>query len=254
MGRLDGKVAFITGAGGGIGRAATQRFVAEGARVVVADVKRDMADATIASLGLASGGTPAAIAIECDVGDDASVSAAFAQALATYGRLDILYNNAGGSSFRDGPVTEVPEDEFNHVMRTELWGLFLCSRYAVPELVKAGGGSIVNTTSIFATKGYAGRDCYTAAKGAISAVTRSMAVEFAPSRIRVNAIAPSITLTDRVKAMMASRPDFASLAEGHLLGLGEPLDVAEMAVYLASDESRIVTGQVMAVDSGANMH
>jgi len=250
MGRLDGKVAFITGGGGGIGRVATQRFVAEGAKVVVADVKADMAGATVASLTQSD----AAIAIECDVGDDASVSAAFAKTLATYGRLDILYNNAGGSSFRDGPVTEVPEDEFNHVMRTELWGLFLCSRYAVPEITKVGGGSIINTSSIFATKGYPGRDCYTAAKGAIAAVTRSMAVEFAAAKIRVNAIAPSITLTDRVKAMMATRADFASLAEGHLLGLGEPLDVAEMAVYLASDESRIVTGQLLAVDSGANMH
>lgn len=251
MGRLDGKVIFLTGGGGGIGTAATRRFVAEGAKVAVVDVKADVAEAAVASLGTAAG---SAIAIACDIGDDAQVQDAVARTVAAFGRLDVLYNNAGGSSFRDGPVTDVPEDEFQHVMRTEVWGLFVCARHAIPEIRKQGGGAVINTTSIFATKGYPGRDCYTAAKGAISAVTRSMAVEFAPDRIRVNAIAPSITLTPRVKAMMDARPDFASLAEGHLLGLGQPEDVAEMAVYLASDEARIVTGQVLAVDSGANMH
>lgn len=250
MGRLTGKVAFITGAGGGIGSAATRRFVEEGARVVVADVDEAAAEKVVASLGA----TGVATAVHCDVGDNDSVAEAIAHGVAAFGRLDILYNNAGGSSFRDGPVTVVPEEEFMHVMRVEVWGLFLCSRHAIPELVKVGGGSVINTTSIFAGKGYPGRDCYTSAKGAIAALTRSMAVEFAPSKIRVNAIAPSITLTARVKAMMAERNDFARLTDSHLVGLGEPDDVAQMAVFLASDESRIVTGQVMAVDSGAGMN
>lgn len=254
MGRLEGKVAFITGAGGGIGRAATRRFVAEGAKVVVADLDEAAAQQTVDFVEREVAGTRgAATAVRCDVGDNASVEAAIGRAIATYGHLDVLYNNAGGSSFRDGPVTEVPEDEFWHVMKVELWGLFLCSRHAIPEIVKAGGGSVINTTSIFASKGYPGRDCYTAAKGAIAAVTRSMAVEFAPSKVRVNAIAPSLTLTDRVKKMVAERPDFADLIASHLLGPGEPDDVAEMAVYLASNESRITTGQILAIDSGAGI-
>lgn len=248
MGRMDGKVVFLTGGGGGIGRAATQRFVSEGGRVIVADVLRDAADETVASVA-----ADRAMAVVCDVGDSGSVERAVEEGVARFGALHVLYNNAGGSSFRDGPVTEVPEDEFLHVMRTEVWGLFTCARHAIPHIARAGGGAVINTTSIFASKGYPGRDCYTAAKGAISAVTRSMAVEYAAMQIRVNAIAPSITLTPRVKAMMAARDDFAKLGETHLLGFGLPEDVAEMALYLASDASRIVTGQILAVDSGASI-
>lgn len=254
MGRLAGKVAFITGAGGGIGRAAVARFVAEGARVAVADINVESAAATVeASWQYAPRSDGAAIAIHCDVGERDSVEKAIIDTIATFGKLDILYNNAGGSTFRDGSVTDVAEEEFWHVMKVEVWGLFLCARYAIPEIIKAGGGAVINTTSILAQKGVPGRDCYTAAKGAIAAITRSMAVEYAPSRVRVNAIAPSVTLTPRVKAMLAQSTDFDRLAGSHLLGLAEPADIAEMAVYLASDEARITTGQILAVDSGAGI-
>lgn len=122
-----------------------------------------------------------------------------------------------------------------------------------PHIVKSGGGSIINMSSIVALRALPGRDCYTAAKGAIAAMTRSMAVEYAPHKIRVNAIAPGVVLTERVRKLMESSKDIEKLATTHLLGLGLPGHMAEMAVYLASDESAITTGQILSVDSGASI-
>ena len=125
----------------------------------------------------------------------ASVEAAVAETLARHGKLDILHNNAGGSTLQDGPVTEAPDEEFWRVIRLDLYGTFLCSKIAIPEIIKAGGGAVINMSSNVALMALPGRDCYTAAKGAIASLTRSMAVEYAPYKIRVNAIAPSVTLT-----------------------------------------------------------
>ena len=124
----------------------------------------------------------------------------------------------------------------------------------IPHIIKAGGGSVINMASNVALMALPGRDCYTAAKGAIASMTRSMAVEYAPHKIRVNAIAPSVTLSDRVKKLLAGSADIAKLADQHLLGLGEPMDIAHLAVYLAADESRITTGQVIPVDSGVTIY
>src|SRR5207248_7441112 len=126
-------------------------------------------------------------------------------------------------------------------------------RIGIPELIRSGGGSVINMSSNLALMGVAGRDCYTAAKGAIAALTRSMAVEFAAQRVRVNAIAPSATMTDRVRQLLARNPALDKLANSHLLGLIEPADIANMAVFLASDESRMVTGQIYPVDSGVTI-
>jgi NAD(P)-dependent dehydrogenase (short-subunit alcohol dehydrogenase family) len=123
----------------------------------------------------------------------------------------------------------------------------------IPEIIRSGGGSVINMSSNLALMGVAGRDCYTAAKGAIAALTRSMAVEFAPSGVRVNAIAPSATMTDRVRKLLAGNPALDKLANAHLLGLIEATDIANMALFLASDESRVVTGQVYPVDSGVTI-
>ena len=170
-----------------------------------------------------------------------------------FGSLTILHNNAGGSTPQDGPVTEAPEDEFWRVMRLDLYGTFICSKLGIPLMIKSGGGSIINMSSIVALRALPGRDCYTAAKGAIAAMTRSMAVEYAPHKIRVNAIAPGVVLTERVKNLMKDAKDIEKLAQTHLLGLGQPEHMAEMAVHLASDESIITTGQVISVDSGASI-
>jgi NAD(P)-dependent dehydrogenase (short-subunit alcohol dehydrogenase family) len=167
-----------------------------------------------------------------------------------YGRLDVLCNNAGGSSSRDGPVTSVDLDEFWRAIKLNLLGTWLGCRFGIPEIVKAGGGAVVNMSSVGAVMGLPGRDAYTASKGAVNALTRSMAVEFAPHKVRVNAIAPSRTQTERLKQLHAIGHTSRALDTRHLLGWAEPLDVAHAALYLASDASRVTTGQVLRVDSG----
>lgn len=247
MGRLKDKVAFVTGAGGGIGQAICQHFLAEGARVAAVDIKPEAAVAAVASAREGMG-----LALECDVGDPLAVQRAIAASVAAFGGLTTLCNVAGGSTTRDGPVTEAPLDEFWRAIRLDLFGTFLCCRFAIPEIARAGGGCVINMGSMVAEMGVPGVDCYTAAKGGIVAMTRSMAVEFADRKIRVNAIAPGVTLSPRIKARVESG-GLAAHAASHRLGFVEPADVAQLAVYLASDESRRMTGQIIPVDSGATV-
>src|SRR5271169_4994414 len=250
MARLAGKVAFITGGGNGIGRATAERFAEEGAKVVIAEIDQKSGEAAAQSArARASNSGGDAQFVQCDVRERASVEAAFVETVRRFGKLDILHNNAGGATPADGPVTEAPEEEFWRAIGLDLFGTFLCSKIGIPHLINTGGGSIINMSSIVALKALPGRDCYTAAKGAIAAMTRSMAVEYAPYKIRVNAIAPSVTLTDRVKLMLEGTKGYESLASMHLLGLCLPIHMAHMAVYLASDESEVTTGQILAVDS-----
>ena len=255
MPRLAGKVAFITGGGGGIGSATARRFAQEGARVVVADidVAAGEAAAKAARAAAANSGGDAHF-IRCDVTERTSVVAAIAETVARYAKLDVLHNNAGGSTLEDGPVTEAPEEEFWRAIKLDLYGTFLCSKLGIPEIIKAGGGSVINMSSNVALMALPGRDCYTAAKGGIASMKRSMAVEYAPHKIRVNAIAPSVTLTDRVRRLLAGNAGVSKLAESHLLGLGQPIHIADMAVYLASDEAAITTGQILSVDSGVTIY
>lgn len=253
--RLAGKVAFITGGGGGIGTATAERFAEEGAKVVVADIDLAAGEAAAAAArakAANSGGD--GLFIACDVTERASVEAALAETIARYGKLDILHNNAGGSTLQDGPVTEAPEQEFWRAITLDLFGTFLCAKLAIPHIIQAGGGSVINMTSNVALMALPGRDCYTAAKGGVASMTRSMAVEYAPHKIRVNAIAPSVTLTPRVKRLLAGNANISKLAASHLLGLGQPIHIANMAVYLASDESEITTGQILSVDSGVTIY
>ena len=255
MARLAGKVAFITGAGGGIGRATAERFAEEGASVALAEIVPELGEAAAASArGKARNSGGDAHFIHCDVTDRAQVEAAVAETVERFGKLDVLHNNAGGSTTADGPVTEAPEEEFWRVIKLDLYGTFLCSKIAIPEIIKAGGGSVINMSSNVALMALPGRDCYTAAKGGIAAMTRSMAVEYAPHKIRVNAIAPSVTLSDRVKKLLEQVPEIDKISQQHLLGLGLPIHIADMAVYLASDESPITTGQVLSVDSGVTIY
>jgi NAD(P)-dependent dehydrogenase (short-subunit alcohol dehydrogenase family) len=253
-GRLAGKVAFITGGGGGIGRATAERFAEEGAKVVIAEIDPVSGEAAAeAARGAAGNAGGDAHFVHCDVTDRASVARAIAATIERYGTLNVLHNNAGGSTTADGPVTEAPDEEFWRVIKLDLYGTFLCSKVAIPKIIEAGGGSVINMSSNVALMALPGRDCYTAAKGGIASMTRSMAVEYAPYKIRVNAIAPSMTLTERVKRLLAVTPEIARLAETHLLGPGLPIHIADMAVYLASDESAITTGQVLSVDSGVTV-
>lgn len=251
MPRLAGRVALITGAGTGIGRATACRFAREGARVAIAELNAAAAAET-ARLVTEAGGE--ALAIPTDVTEPDSVAAAVRETVRAFGRLDVLHNNAGGSTPADGSAVDAPLEEFWRAIKLDLFGTFLGCRFGIPELAKAGGGSVINMASNLALMGIAGRDCYTAAKGGIAAITRSLAVEFAPQHVRVNAIAPSATRTPRVERLLAGNPALSATAKSHLLGAWiEPEDIANAALYLASDESRMVTGQILPVDSGVTI-
>ncbi len=241
MGRLEGRVALVTGAAGDIGRAVVQAFLDEGAEVAALDIR--------AGASVPSG----VLSLTCDVSDGASVAASVAAIIARFGRLTTICTVAGGSTPRDGTVVDAPEDEFWRAIRLDLFGTFLTCKHAIPELIRAGGGSVITMASMTALIGVPDKSCYSAAKGGIVALTRSMAVAHAAEGIRVNAIAPGITRTARVTAMLEQGGGGGVYIPRHLLGLAEPLDVARLAVYLASDDARVVTGQILPVDSGVTI-
>ena len=248
MSRLEGKVCLVTGGGNGIGRACALRFAGEGGRVVVADYVMEAAEGTVAAIGEV-GGT--AIAVSGDVSDEAAVDAMVSAGVDAYGRIDVLLNSAGGGSTADGPVTELALDEFWRTIRVDLFGTLLCCRRVIPEMQHAGGGSIVNISSLRAVIGTHGADAYTASKGGVLAMSRAMAMQWAEHNIRVNVMAPGVVLTERVAAFIKKdNPIYRK----SLLGPSDPEDVADLALYLASDESRKVTGAVMRLDGGASIY
>jgi NAD(P)-dependent dehydrogenase (short-subunit alcohol dehydrogenase family) len=245
--RLQAKVAVVTGAGHGIGRATARRFATEGASVVVADISVELGRETVELIG-ADGGE--ARFVETDVTDPASVERLMHETVATYGGLHVLHNNAGGSTVNDGPVTEVSLDEWWRAINLNLFGTFLGSRFGIPAIVASGGGSVINMASSVGMIGTAGRDAYTAAKGGIVSLTRSMAKEFAPSKVRVNALAPGAVATERVMAMMGERAHEWLDPDGGVPLMSQPSDIAAAALFLASDESRTVTATIVTVDGG----
>jgi NAD(P)-dependent dehydrogenase (short-subunit alcohol dehydrogenase family) len=246
VGRLQGKVALITGGGRGIGRAAALLFAREGAQLMIADIARAVGEATAAAIR--EGGGEARF-VATDVTVPAQVEAAVRAAVEAFGGVHVLYNNAGGATPKDGKVTDMDLDEFWRTIAVDLFGTFLGCRFAIPVMVEGGGGSIINTTSIRAMIGTAGADAYSAAKGGVRALTRALALQWAAHDIRVNAIAPGVILTERVKALL--RED-DPIYQKSLLGASDPEDVAQMALYLASDESSRVTGAILPMDSGAS--
>lgn len=246
-GRLAGKVAFITGGTGGIGAVACAAFAREGAAVAVAGRRRAEGEAVARAIRDAGG---EALFVETDVTEEDSVAAALAATVAEFGRLDVLYNNAGGSSAQDGPVTRTPPDVFWKTLRLDLFGTWLCCHHGIPHLIRSGGGSVINTASIMGAMGVPNRDAYTASKGGVIALTRSMAVEYAAEGVRVNVLVPGAVATQRVLDFFASEPHLEQQRQAYLLGLSEPEDVANAAIFLASEESRRTTGQMLAVDSG----
>lgn len=246
-GRLRGKVAFITGGTGGIGAVACRMFAAEGAMVAIAGRRASEGEALAETIRSAGG---QALFVQTDVTQDADVAAALARTVAQFGGLHILYNNAGGSSSQDGPVTETPASVFWKTIELDLFGTWLCCHHGIPHLIASGGGAVINTASIMGAMGVPKRDAYSASKGGVIALTRAMAVEYAAQNVRVNVIIPGAVGTERVKKFFDSEPHLEAQRRAYLLGLAEPEDVVHAAIYLGSDESRRTTGQTLGVDSG----
>ncbi len=241
-GRLAGKVAVITGAGSGIGRASALLFAREGAKVVCADISGRQ-DKTAADIGAA------AVAVQADVTKSVDVRQMIATAANSFGRLDILFNNAGMSGKR-GPLAELDEDSFDTVVAVNLKGAFLGMKYAIPQMLASGGGSVINTASASALVGWKGIAAYAAAKGGIVQLTKSAALDYATQNIRVNAICPGMTWTGLAGAAEDSDPPTDVVPPQPMKRWGKPIELASAALFLASDESSFVTGTAIPVDGG----
>ncbi len=252
--RLADKVCVITGAGSGMGRVAAGLFAAQGARVVVADYNGAAADETVAAVTAAGG---QASAIRADVSNEADARSMVEHAVATFGRVDVLYNNAGIMPEADHSVIDTDVETWDQVMAVNVRGVFLGCKYAVPHMVEQGGGSIINIASFVALMGCSvPQDAYTASKGALLSLTRSMAVQFGPSGVRTNAICPGPVetplLMDWLLKDEAARA--LRLARNPSGRFGKPEEIVNMAIYLASDESRWTNGASLVVDGGISVN
>ena len=245
-GRLEGKVCVITGAGGGMGREAALLFCDEGASVCVGDVDGDAAEQTASE-------ARDAFAVRVDVADPRSVQDMYAETVARYGGIDVLYNNAGISPGDDGSILETEPDAWQRVQDVNTKGVYLCCKYGIPHLLERGGGSVINVASFVALVGAAtSQISYTASKGAVLSLTRELGVQFARQRIRVNALCPGPVETPLLLRIFGDDPDAYERRRVHLpMGrLAKPREIVNAALFLASDESSYVTGATFLVDGG----
>jgi len=248
--RLPGKVAIVTGAGSGFGEGIAKRFAEEGAKVVVNDIVEAEATRVVGEIA-ASGGT--AVAVIADVSKDGDVKRLVESALRAYGRLDIVVNNAG-TTHRNRPMLEVEEGEFDRIYAVNVKSLFLTAKHAVPHFRRAGGGCFVNIASTAGVRPRPGLTWYNGSKGAAIVTSRSMAAELGPDKIRVNVINPVIGETGLLEMFMGvpdtpeNRKKF--IATIPLGRMSKPLDIANAALFLASDEAIFVTGACIEVDGG----
>ena len=252
MGRLDDKIAIVTGGGGGIGRATSRALAREGAAVIVADIKGDTAEAVASEIRKGGGQAVASIT---DVSDEEAVRRMVALAVDTFGGLDVLHNNA--SDFRllpdDQDVVSMELDVWNRTLAVSLSGPMLGCKHAIPHMLERGGGSIVNTSSVNGRTGDATRPAYGSAKGGLCLLTQYVATTYGARGVRCNAICPGLIRTQ--PGMTEDDPAIRPMVNATTVArMGEPEDVAELVVYLASPESSFVTGQIIDIDGGLLSH
>ncbi len=250
MGRLDGKVAVITGGASGMGEATAKLFVSQGARVVIGDLQEDKGHAVAASIG------PECRFVRADVASSEDVQGLIGEAVNTWGKLDVMYNNAGIGG-GEGSIMDCTEEVFDRIIAVDLKGVWLGMKHALPQMLKSGGGSIITTASVSAYMGMMGQGAYGSAKGGVVQLTRVCAVEYASQGIRANCICPGGTLTPILyENPHAPMPVTREEMEERLKYVqpipraGLPEDIANAALWLASDESSFVTGQSIIVDGG----
>ena len=252
-GRLDGKIAIVAGGATGIGAATAERLASEGATVVVADIKGDTAQRTAARIAAAGGD---AIGVMCDIGDDASVAAMVATTVDRYGGLDLIHINAADLSIigQDHDVLKVSMEIFDRTIAIDLRGHVLCTRHALPVMLKRGGGAIVYTTSGAAFIGESTRVSYGVAKSGVNALMRHVASRWGKEGIRSNAVSPGLVLSETALANLSLEQQASQLTDAASTRLGKPADIAGMVAFLMSPDGEWVNGQVIVVDGGRYMH
>jgi NAD(P)-dependent dehydrogenase (short-subunit alcohol dehydrogenase family) len=247
-GSFTGKVAFVTGAGSGIGRTTALVFAREGADVVLADVSDQGNQDTARTIEELGGRT---LAVRCDVTRSEDVKAALDQAINAFGRLDIAFNNAGAEQ-KPNPTADVSEREWDRIVAINLRGVFLCMKYEIPRMLQGGGGAIVNTSSGAGVKGIAGQAAYCAAKHGVVGFTRAVALDYASSNIRINAVCPGIIDTEMMQRFTGGTPEGHDqvIAQEPVGRMGKPEEIAAAVLWLCSDAASFVVGHAMVVDGG----
>jgi len=250
--RFEGKVALVTGGGSGIGRAISLAFAQEGARVVMTDVDLTTGEETAHAITEAGA---EAIYLQADVSKGEQVKAMIDKAVATYGQLDYACNNAGVAGTM-APLAECTEENWDRTILVNLKSVWLCMKYEIPQMLKQGGGAIVNTSSVAGLVGLQGWSPYVASKHGVIGLTKSAALEYAKAKIRVNAVCPSIIQTDMARFFTGGneRVEKYILSQQPLSRMGTPAEVAGAVLWLCSDEASFVTGHALAVDGGLLAH
>ncbi len=247
--KFAGKVALVTGAGSGIGRAASLAFALEGANVVAADVSEEGNQETVRQVEELGG---RAIAVHCDVTSSADIKAALAKTTEIFGRLDFAFNNAGIEPRKPAPTADYDEEEWNRIIVTNLRSVFLCMKYEIPLILKQGGGAIVNTSSGAGVIGIKGSPAYTAAKHGLLGLTKAAALDYAAQNIRINAVCPGYIETPMMDRFTGGTPEGRAkvIGEEPIGRMGKPEEIAAAVLWLCSDAAAFMIGHAMVIDGG----